>query len=113
VLGWEIFVTRQGSDALVATWRTGTGGLEWLNNLVKAHRAVDLGGNGYPMRYSVAAGVILPILTKTLPPNNSPMVIGEDYVLPPGWSEEVQLNAENAAACRADEQLMVEAWDQS
>lgn len=113
MLGWEVFVTRQGDGALVARWKTSLFGLKWLRELVAQHKAVDLGGNGYPNRFSIAAGVLLPILGAELPPNQSPVVFGDDYAIPPGWSGDVALNAEVAAACDPHEQLMVEAWDQS
>jgi hypothetical protein len=113
VLGWEVFVTRQGSDATVATWKTSVFGLKWLDQLVEERRAVDLDDNGYPNRYSIAARVLLPIITGTLPANASPLVIGEDYVMPAGWSGVAELNAQNVAACQPDEQLLVEVWDQS
>lgn len=113
MLGWLVIVTRHGSNATVARWETSVFGLKWLDDLVESHRAVDLGGNGYPKRYSIAAGVLLPIISGTLPANGSPLVIGEDYVTPAGWSGTVELNAETANACRLDEQLLIAAWDQS
>lgn len=113
MLGWEVFVTRQGSDVSVANWKTSVFGLKWLDQLVEEHRAVALGGNGYPNRYSVAARVLLPIITQTLPINASPLVIGEDYVMPAGWSGVAEFHAKNVAACQPDEQLLVEVWDQS
>lgn len=113
MLGWEVFVTRQVDGTRVARWKTSVFGLRWLRDLVSQHQAVDLGGNGYPNRFSVAAGVLLPILGVGLPPNESPAVIGEDYVTPAGWSGDVMLNAEVAAMCHPHEQLLIEAWDQS
>ena len=113
MLGWEVFVSRQGSDAPVARWKTSVFGLKWLDALVEGHKALDLGGNGYPNKYSIAAGVLLPIITRGLPANSSPLVVGDDYVTPAGWSGDVTLNAKNAAACHPDEQLLLEAWDQS
>jgi hypothetical protein len=113
VIGWEVFVTRQGSDASVGHWRTSVFGLKWLDQLVEERRAVDLGGDGYPNRYSVSACVLLPIITGTLPNNASPLVIGEDYVIPAGWSGVAQLDPQVVAACHPDEQLLVEVWDQS
>ncbi len=59
MLGWHISVYRQQDDATppataeipkgkrLAIWQTGMYGLKWLNDLVKAGRATDLGGNGY------------------------------------------------------------------
>jgi hypothetical protein len=59
VLGWYVLIRREGADSPqdppVARWETSVFGLDWLNDLVKADQAVDLVGNGYPNRYSVAA----------------------------------------------------------
>jgi hypothetical protein len=121
MLGWEVLVFRRLDDApghkpdraLLARWQTSLGGLEWINELVEQNRAVSLGGNGYPCRYSVAAGVLLPVVTTGLPPHNSPPVFGNDYILPEGWSGDVELDHEAIAACPSDVQLLVEAWDLS
>jgi hypothetical protein len=63
-LGWHISVYRQQTDGSaratfggprstrLAVWQTGLGGLDWFNELVKAQKAIDLGGNGYPMGYT-------------------------------------------------------------
>lgn len=116
MLGWYVLIRREGADSAqdppVARWETSVFGLDWLNDLVKADKAVDLGGNGYPNRYSVAAGVLLPILTKGLPANRSPLVVGDDYVLPPGWNGQLTIDP-GALAYSADERLIIEAWDQS
>jgi hypothetical protein len=60
MLGWHVSVYRQkdgGSSPAtfptpegtrLAVWQTGIGGLDWLDELVKAGKAIDLGGNGYP-----------------------------------------------------------------
>lgn len=113
MLGWEIFVTRQSDDTTVARWRTGPGGLEWLNSLVAGHRAVNLGGDGYPNRYSIAARVLLPIVAGRLPRHSGPLAIGDDYVMPPGWSKTPAVNSDAVAACALDEQLLLEAWNLS
>ena len=69
-LGWHISVYRQMNDgtapasfgappsARLVVWQTGLGGLEWLDDLVKQHKAINLGGNGYPLEYTALA--ILP-----------------------------------------------------
>ena len=101
------------SDDLIAHWRTGMSGTNWLDQLVKEGHASDLGGDGYPCKYSVTAGVLLPILTSGLPTNNSPLVIGDDYVLPENWSDEITWNREVTLACQPSELLTIEAWDQS
>ena len=88
-------------------------GLKWLDQLVKSNKAIDLGGNGYPNKYAVTAGVLLPIIKAGLPVNDSPLVIGEDYVLPEGWSGDIDWNQQEVLACHGSDQLVVEAWDQS
>jgi len=115
MLGWEAFVFRQpvgGERVLLASWRTSVFGLRWLDDLVAAGKAFDLGGNGYPNLYTVAAEVLLPILGKGLPENDSPLVIGEDYVLPAQWSGSITWRGDTANCAHGD-QLLIEAWDQS
>jgi hypothetical protein len=121
MLGWEVFVSRQETESslekqdevLLARWTTGIRGLDWIDDLIKADKATDLGGNGYPFRYSSTAGVLLPILTGGLPPNSSPAVIGDDYVLPPGWNGNIELDLAKWSDCPSEERLVIEAWDQS
>lgn len=88
-------------------------GLDWLDQLVKDKKAIDLGGNGYPNKYVIAAGTLLPIIKSGLPANGSSLVIGDDYVLPEGWSGEINWNQQEVMACHSTDQLVVEAWDQS
>jgi hypothetical protein len=121
MLGWDVMVFRKiprpqpekAEELLLARWATGVFGLKWLDDLVRSNRAVDLGGNGYPSRYSIAAGVLLPVISRGLPANSSPLVVGEDYSLPPGWNGKLEIDAEKFSACPSEEQLIIEAWDQS
>lgn len=114
MLGWDVRVYRPTApDVSIARWTTGVFGLKWLDQLVEDSKAVDLGGNGYPNKYVIAAGVLLPIIKAGLPANDSPLVIGDDYVLPAGWSGDIQWNQQEVLACDGNDQLIVEAWDQS
>jgi hypothetical protein len=114
MLGWEVLVYRPTApDGFIARWMTSVFGLEWLDQLVKDNKAVNLGGNGYPNKYAIAAGVLLPIIKAGLPANHSPLVIGDDYTLPEGWSGQVTWNQQAASACQTTDQLLIEAWDQS
>src|SRR6266436_3712887 len=73
-LGWHIRVYRQQKDGSspavagaahgtrLAVWQTGVGGLDWLDDLVRQEKAIDLGGNGYPMEYTAKAEQIIPRL---------------------------------------------------
>lgn len=114
MIGWEVLVYRQtAQDIFIARWTTSVFGLSWLDQLVKDSKAIDLGGNGYPNKYAVAAGVLLPIIKAGLPANDSPLVIGDDYVLPEGWSGEINWNQQGVLACHGGDQLIIEVWDQS
>ncbi len=120
MLGWGVSVFRKGDEnsqsrknLVLARWETGVWGLNWLDKLVKENKAIDLGGNGYPNRYSIKAGVLLPILKAGLPEYKSPPVIGDDYILPKGWNSDLLLNEKEFFACRPDEILIIEAWDLS
>lgn len=115
MLGWEVCVFRSAElkvEDLVVHWMTSVHGLRWLDQLVKEGKASDLGGNGYPNLYSISAGVLLPILSKALPPNNSPLVIGEDYILPQGWNGDLVWR-QDPATCNPSDVLFLEVWDQS
>ena len=67
MLGWNIGVFKQRDDGAspataesqhgtrLAVWQTGLGGRDWLEELVRAGKAINLGGNGYPCRYTATA----------------------------------------------------------
>lgn len=122
MLGWWVTVIpetewnkspAEGKRHVLAEWETGVSGLSWLDDLAKAGKVVAEKGCGYPNLYRATAGVIFPILTRGLPENDSPLVIGDDYVLPQGWNGKLNLDQEGMANCPADEPLVLEAWDLS
>ncbi|MBM3980781.1 MAG: hypothetical protein FJ304_10940 [Planctomycetes bacterium] len=122
MLGWGINVWRQtdqrGTPAhlrrgFIAAWEAGLGGLEWLDALVAAGRAEDLGGSGYPNTYTLTAGVLAEVLSAGVPSHTGPDVIGDDYVLPGGWTGPLHLERATFAECSPDEVLVLEAWDLS
>ena len=125
MLGWHISVYRQTDDGVspataqsptgtrVAVWQTGLGGLEWFDELVKAGKAIDLSGDGYPSRYTAAAEYLLPqILDKPLRALVTWMS-GTDDVLTEKWEGKTVVDREVVAVCRRDEWLLIEAWDES
>jgi hypothetical protein len=114
MLGWGISVWRQsdggGSPATadspegtrLASWQADLGGLDWLDELVREGKAIDLGGNGYPWRCTATADYILPRIIDMPPGAIS------------GWEwKVVRASAQLVAQCRLDEWLIVEAWDLS
>lgn len=72
MLGWHVSVYRQtdgggspataesGKGTRLAVWQTGIGGLDWIRELVKEGKVVDLGGNGYPSRFTAMGGCAVP-----------------------------------------------------
>lgn len=124
MIGFEIFVYRADlvvdpaaiwpeEQALLVSWLVGGfHGLDWIDDLVKAGKAKDLGGNGYPLRYTALASDFLPVILGGLPrPAGSP-IIGDDYYLPAGWIGTPEVR-ENLSAVLGDQLLLVNAWDQS
>lgn len=122
MLGWFIIISTQtpeerdaGSDPEqnLATWEAGLFGADWLKNLVSHGKALQLSFSGYPMRYTAAAGDVLPLIAAGPPTHKSPLVIGDDYVQPPGWSGNANIQHARIASCRPDQMLTIDAWDQS
>lgn len=113
MLGWQIGVYRltdggKGPAKLsspagtrLAAWETSVGGLDWLDELVTEGKALDIGGDGYPCRYTAQAEFLLPRILGQPPQarNSAHMktVVHESLI----------------KECRFDEWLLVEAWDQS
>ena len=128
MLGWEISVFNSKEDKtpdkvmdlepfydqyLIASWSVGMGGLDWIDDLCKNGMAEDLGGNGYPKRYRVAAKYVLAAMSSEDKSGKNPLVIGEDYIMPINWSSGVKVNVANLAPVEPEHLLLIEAWDQS
>ncbi len=111
MLGWHIIVFRQDNSGVspatftskegsrLAVWQTGLHGLNWIDELVKEAKAVDLGGNGYPLRYTAKSEHLVshilpepPLARATWRTVIDPLVVSQ---------------------CRPDEWLLIEAWDES
>ena len=124
MIGFEIFVYRADlvtdpnatwpeEKALLIRWLVGgLGGLRWIDDLVKEGKAVDLGGNGYPLRYTALAKDFLPRIASGIPKPGGGPIIGEDYYLPANWIGKPAITKE-FACCPAEQLLLINAWDQS
>jgi hypothetical protein len=97
----------------VAVWQTGLGGLDWLDDLVKAGKAIDLGGNGYPNRYTAMVEYLVPMIVDGPPRARTPWVSGDSDILTAKWEGKTVVDRAVAAQCRPDEWLLVVAWDES
>ncbi len=123
--GWNISVHRQQNDgstpasfgashgACLAVWQTGLSGLHWLDDLVKQQKAIGLGGNGYPMEYTAMATHIIPQLRDGPPEANAVWSFGVRDIIRPGWLGKTTKDPETMDACRPDEWLLIQAWDES
>ena len=86
---------------------------KWIADLAAAGIATDLGGSGYPNRFTVPAAAVVPILMQGPPKYLGPMVIGDDYVHSGGWVGDARIDLAGMSALAPTEILMVEVWDQS
>jgi hypothetical protein len=117
MLGWEVIVQKESdinqAGQSLMSWTTGLGGLSWLDELVKQGLAQDLGGNGYPNKYSGQASIVLPKIVPVLPNYEGKFVIGDDYVLEGGENWAIKINQPKIDTCKPEELLIIEAWDGS
>lgn len=92
---------------VLATWETGLGGIEWLEQLANDRQARRLLAEGYPCRYVAAARDVLPLLASGSPPFHGAKRMSGD------WLRDVELHRERIAACSPDQVLTIDAWDRS
>jgi hypothetical protein len=127
MLGWHVSVCRQPDGghspatfespegARLAVWQTDVDGLDWLIELAKQGKAIDLGGNGYPSRFTARAEHLLPHIVSGSFPANETWIIpeGSFFPDPTAYVGKTQIDREGAEQCRSDEWLLVVVWDES
>jgi hypothetical protein len=127
MLGWHVSVYRQTdgghspatfespSGVRIAVWQTDVSGLNWLIALAKESKAIDLGGNGYPSRFTAQAEILVPHIVGGDFPANETWLIpeGSYFPDPKAWAGQTQVDQVGAEQCRPDEWLLVEVWDES
>jgi hypothetical protein len=125
MLGWHISVYRQADGGAspataesvrgerVAVWQTGLGGLDWVYELVEAGRALHLGDNGYPYWYTATAENLIPRIEAGPPEANLVWRYDEGDILTDKWEGKTVIDRAATAACRPDEWMLIEAWDES
>ena len=98
----------------MASWEVGVEGLDWLEAVIAQGAAVKLQRGGCPNLYQTSAGPVLDMLQNGPPPVACGMpIIGDDYVMPAGWRDQVKLLIDRMGRCPNDYQLVSEAWDLS
>jgi hypothetical protein len=125
VVGWWIGVFRQagggdvpaGADtelgARLAVWQTGASGLDWLDELANAGRAIDLGGDGYPTRYTAQYEQVRPQIIQGPPDANEIWSREAGDIVTEGWLGKTTIYRDNLDQCAPNDWLVVEAWDES
>jgi hypothetical protein len=125
MLGWHISVYRQQNDGSspasfgaahgtrLAVWQTGLGGLGWIYELVEQQKAVNLGGNGYPLEFTAMMEHLKERLLEG-PPGARPVWTHDSTdILLPSWLGKTTIDLEALEACRPDEWMLIQAWDES
>ena len=124
-MGWHISVFRQmnGGEApamrgdspgeRLIVWQASFDGLKWLDDLVKDGRAKHLATGGYPSEYSAQMRDISLYLQGEPPHAKKSWSFGLGDVLGAKWEGSTTRDAQVIAACRPDEWLMIQAWDES
>ena len=125
MMGWHVSVLRQADGGSapatkdaeegprLAVWQTGIEGLQWLDELVAAGNAIDLGGDGYPNQYTAQAEHIVSRVVAGPPLANRAWTVGENDILTPAWEGKTMIDRGVADDCRPDEWLTIIAWDES
>ena len=112
MLGWEIIITNK--EQKIASWMVGVSGTDWLRNLAEEGVAKDVAVNHvYPHVFSMKANDLVPILKNGIPQEDGGLVIGEDYVVSGNKVWDFNINPELLNQSQPEDELIIEAWDQS
>jgi hypothetical protein len=87
--------------------------LQWLDNLVQQQKAIDLGGNGYPMEYTAQATHIIPHLRGEPPEAKTVWRVDAGDIVTERWCGKTTKDLKLMDSCRPDEWLLIQAWDES
>ncbi len=99
--------------ARLAIWQTGVGGLDWIEELVKQNKAIQLSAAGYPTSFTATAEQVIPHLIGEIPEARPVWGFDPDDILLPGWEGKTTKDPAVMEACRPNEWLLIEAWDES
>jgi hypothetical protein len=125
MLGFHISVYRQPDGGTspatfesptgerLAVWQTGLFGLDWLDELAKEGKAINLGVQQLLGRYTARAEHVLPRVTGGPPGAKEIWSSGPFDILTEKWDGKTVIDRSGASACRPDEWLVIEAWDES
>lgn len=113
MLGWEINIQRNKDLDLnnlekeIARWNTNFSGLTWIEDLVKTGKAINLGSNRYPSKYSMKAAVFRSLIY------NEPTTYHYKSIKGTLFGSQFVINNQLLMECPDNEELIVTAWDLS
>ena len=116
MLGFEITIRKQSTEAKLAYWVVGGQGIGWIRELVSQGLAKHVIFGAYPSVYEVKAAHVLPFLkSKQIPDYRGtfPLVYSENSVRIAGPETDLEFCDEEIQSCSDDEILTVTTWDMS
>jgi hypothetical protein len=125
MLGWHISIYRQEGNRTapatsrspkgkrLAVWQTELDGLDWIDELVKEVKAIDLGGNGYPSHYTAIAEHLIPHIIHGPPLAKKIWSFDEGDILLEKWEGRTVIDQAEITRCLPDEWLVVQVFDES
>ena len=120
MLAWEFFVhkedvseTGKAFGPILAAWRIGYEGIDWLKDLAREGQIADLESSGYPTKFSAAVKFILPVLEEGFAQKFEKPEPIIDNQLPKSWHGKLMINRAEFDRCKDTDLLLIEAWDQS
>lgn len=123
--GWKIYIHKQDnggsapatlqspSGALLAVWQASSGGLGWIDRLLKDDMAVQLASGGYPNVYTAPAQHVRAALQDGPPHANETWISGEGDVFVGTGPGRNNIDRDALEAARPDEWLLITVWDES
>ena len=97
----------------LAVWQTGTGGLNWINDLVKKGHAVHLGGWAYPSEWAATVEHVRPRILAGPPDANTVWGYDEGDILTDKWCGKTTIDRDALLKCSPDEWVLIRSWDES
>jgi hypothetical protein len=113
MLGWNISVYRKSDHKKLAEWQSRLYGLIWIDDLVKEGHATFLDGNGYPYHFTATASHLLPPILEGPPEANEHWTHAPSDILLENWAGKTVLDHDAMSQCAPEEELLIEAWDES
>lgn len=125
MVGWYFCVFRQSDGgrapatpdskaaARLAEWQTGSGGITWLDALVHSGKALNLGGVGYPLRYTLMFCHLAPVLADGPPGARTPWDRDPGDFVSSQWKGTTTIFQDVIGRCEPDDWLVIEVWDES